>query len=82
MGFLDKAKGAAQKAAHQHGDKVKAAAQKAAHQHGDKVKDAADKTGGFIDEKTGGKHRAHIDAGTRKVHEAVDNLDAKNDDHP
>ena len=67
MGFLDKAKDAAQKAVDQHGDKVK---------------DAADKAGNLIDEKTGGKHSDKIDKGKQKVRDALDNLDGKNDDIP
>lgn len=63
-------------------DKAKAAAKKAVDEHGDKVSDATDKAGRLIDEKTGGKHTDKIETGKRKVQEALDNLDGKNDDIP
>lgn len=61
-------------------DKAKAAAQKAVDQHGDKVKGATDKAGDFIDKKTGGQHTDKIRKGTKKVQDGLDGLDGKNDD--
>ena len=49
-------------------DKAKAAAQKAVHDHGDKIRTASEKTGKVIDEKTGGKHHDKIHKGTQKLH--------------
>jgi hypothetical protein len=67
MSFLDKAKDAAKKAVDEHGDKVSA---------------ATDRAGALIDQKTGHKHTDKIETGKRKVEEALDNLDRKNDDIP
>lgn len=60
-------------------DKAKAAAQKAVHDHGDKIRTASEKTGKVIDEKTGGKHHDKIHKGTQKLHETLDNVKRKGD---
>lgn len=63
MGFLDKAKHAAKKVVHQHGDKINSATGKAA--------DA-------IDKKTDHKHTDKIRSGEKKLKDGLDKLDGKN----
>lgn len=65
MGFLDKAVEAARRGIDKHGDKVAGATAKA---------------GDFVDKRTGGKHTDKINLARRKVNDALDSLDRKNDD--
>lgn len=67
MGFLDDAK-------KKLGDAVD--------KHGDKISEGLDKAGREIDERTGGKHRANIDAGVGRAKKALDDLDGQRDDLP
>jgi len=63
-------------------DKAKDAAEQAVDKAGDKIGDAVDKAGDLVDDKTGGKHSEHIDAGAEKVKDTLDSLDGKDDDIP
>ena len=65
MGFLEDAK-----------DKLTEAVDKA----GDKIGAGIDKAKDLIDEKTGHKHDEQTDTGAEKVKDALDDLDAKDDD--
>ena len=44
-------------------------------QHGDKVESGIDKGGDFIDDKTGGKHAAHVDKAQDAAKDALRKLD-------
>ena len=74
MGFLDKAKDAAEKA--------KDAAKQAVDKAGPKIGDAIDKGKGFVDDKTGGKYHDKLATGADKTKDTLDDLDGKNDDIP
>jgi len=63
-------------------DKAKQAAQKAVDKSGDKVGDAIDKGTDFVDAKSKGKHTDKLDAVGEKAKDALDGLDGKNDDIP
>ena len=65
MGFLDKAKDAAEKAVDSQGDKIAA---------------GLDKAADLADQKTGGKYSDQIDQGVEKAKDALEGLDGKDDD--
>ena len=67
MGFLNKAKDAAEQAV----DKA-----------GSKIGGAVDKAKELIDQKTGHKHSDKLDEGAEKTKDALDDLDGKDDDIP
>jgi hypothetical protein len=65
MGFLNKAKDAAEQAVDKAGDKIGGAVDKAKH---------------LIDEKTGHKFDDKTEVGAEKAKDALDGLDGKDDD--
>lgn len=65
MGFLDKAKDAAEKAVDSQGDKIAA---------------GLDKAADLADQKTGGKYTTQIDQSVEKAKDALDGLDGRDDD--
>ena len=74
MGFLDKAKDAA--------DKAKGAAEKAVDKSGEKFGDAIEKGIDYVDAKSQHKHIDKLDAAGEKLKDTLDGLDGKNDDIP
>ncbi len=74
MGFLDKAKDAAEKA--------KGAAEKAVDKSGGKFGDAIEKGIDFVDDKTKHKHTDKLHNAGDKLKDGLDKLDGKNDDIP
>lgn len=62
MGFMDKLKGAKDKAAD------------LAEEHEEKIDDGIDKAADFADDKTGGKHSDKIDSAAEKAKGAVDKI--------
>jgi antitoxin protein of toxin-antitoxin system len=46
-------------------------------QHSDKIEGGIDKGGDFIDDRTGGKHAAHVDKGQDAAKDALRKLDGE-----
>ena len=61
-------------------DKLKSKATEAVDKHGDQIAGGLDKAAGMADKKTKGKYRDKIATGNQKAKDALDKLDAKNDD--
>ncbi|MFF0506084.1 antitoxin [Streptomyces griseus] len=58
---------------------LKEKAEDLAETHGDKISDGLEKVGGFIDDKTDGKHSDKIDTAVDKAQEYVESLGEKKD---
>jgi len=61
-------------------NKAKAAAELAVDKGGEKIGDAVDKGVAEADKRTGGKHTDQLDAAGRKTKDGLDQLDGKDDD--
>ena len=61
-------------------DKLKSKATEVVDKHGDQISGGLDKAAGMVDAKTKGKYSDKIATGNKKAKDALDKLDAKNDD--
>ncbi len=63
-------------------DNIKNKAAKAVDQHGDKIGSGIDKAVAAANKKTGGKHSSQLDKASSAAKNALDKLDARDDDIP